>query len=190
MNAFDSLPPPARAADLCKYVSVSDDAKAALTPEMPPAEFLAVLNERNLIGDSLNFLAHLLPKRQAVFWAMSCARQSGRTLEPVSEAALKAAEKWIADPSESNRQACLTASNDVDASTSASLTALAAHYCTTTLPGTDPRVNSKAYFMTAKLVGGAVALAATEGDPKQIVPKFESFLAKGTEIYKRSTSGR
>lgn len=189
MAAMDTIPPPQRAIDLCKYMPLSGDGKAALTPEMTPDEFLSVLLERKLIADSLQLIAHLLPKRQSVFWAMTCARQPGQSTDPAAEAALKAAEKWIADPSEPNRQACLEGSNEADSATPAGATALAAYYSTGLPPGNDPRSNAKAYFMTARLVAGAVAMAATSGDTEQTLPRFDAYIAKGVEIYKR-TSGR
>ena len=188
MASADSLPPPARAADLSKYVPLSDEGKAAMTPEMKPDEFIAALLERKLIADSLHFLAHVLPKRQSVFWAMSCARQSRGNAEPAAEAALKAAEKWIADPSEQNRQECLAAANAADTTTPAGATALAAYYSSGLPQGEDARANAKAYFMTARLVSAVVSLAAVEGDREQAMARFDGFLMKGVEIYKRTTS--
>ena len=188
MATADSLPPPARAGDLAKYVPLTDEGKAAMTPEMTPDEFLAALLDRKLVADSLHFLSHALPKRQSVFWAMSCARQSGGGAEPVAEAALKAAEKWIADPSESNRQECIAAANAADTTTPAGATALAAYYSSGLPPGEDARANAKAYFMTARLVSAAIAMAAVEGDREQAMARFDAFIAKGVEIHKRTTS--
>ena len=180
------IPPPARAVDLCKFMPLSEEGKAALTPEQSPDDFLGLVVERKLLSDSLHMIAHLLPKRQAVFWAMTVARQPGQPSDAAAEAALKAAEKWIADPSEGNRQACLAAANDADTSTAAGMTALAAHYSSGLPPGNDPRSNAKAYFMTARLVAGAVAIAAAHGDTAQTLPRFDAYIAKGMEIYRRS----
>src|SRR5688572_308941 len=105
MATHGQLPPPSRAADLCKYFTLGDEAKNALTPEMTPDDFLRTAVEKKWFPDAVQFLAHYLPKRQAVFWAMSCARQAEPTPSPQAEAALKSAEIWIADPSEDNRKA-------------------------------------------------------------------------------------
>ena len=179
------LPPPSRAADLCKYFTLGDEAKQALTPEMTPDEFLQLAAEKKWHPDAIQFLGHYLPKRQAVFWAITCAKQSSIEKPPSAESALRAAEAWIADPSEENRKTALTAANDADTSTPAGATALAAYY-SDGLPQTqDPKMNAKAYFMTAKLTAGAVLMAATE-DREQALPRLEAFVGKGIEIARKT----
>jgi hypothetical protein len=185
MGTQSTLPPPSRAADLCKYFSLGEDAKEALQPEMTPDQFLQVLAENKWFGDAVQFLAHYLPKRQAVFWAMTCVKQSGATTTPHGDAALKATEKWIAASNEENRQATLNAANDADTSTAAGATALAAYY-SDGLPQTqDAKSNAKAYFMTAKLSGGAVLMAAV-ADREQVLARLESFVNKGIEIARKT----
>jgi hypothetical protein len=185
MGTQSTLPPPARAADLCKYFTLTDDAKNALQPEMTPEQFLQAAVEKKWSGDAVQFLAHYLPKRQAVFWAMSCVRQSGIELTPEGEAALKATERWIADPSADNRQATLKAADEADTFTPAGMTALAAYY-SDGLPQTEePKNNAKAYFMTAKLAGGAVLTAAAV-DRDKVLERFDAFIGKGIEIARKT----
>jgi hypothetical protein len=185
MATQGQLPPPTRAAELCKYFTLSDEAKKSVTPEMTPDEFLKESVEKGWHPDAIQFLAHYLPKRQAVFWAMTCARQSAAATTPQGEAALKSAEAWIADPSEENRRAALNAANDADTSTAAGATALAAYY-SDGLPVTqDPKMNAKAYFMTAKLAGGAVLMAAT-ADREQALARLEAFATRGIEIARKT----
>jgi hypothetical protein len=180
-----TIPPPSRAADLCKYFTLGDEAKKALTPEMTPEQFIQLAVDNRWHPDAVQFLAHYLPKRQAVFWAMTCAKQAGGESTPQAEAALKSAETWIAEPNEENRQAALKNANDAEPSTPAGATALAAYY-SEGLPQTqDPKLNAKAYFMTAKLVAGAVLLAAV-ADREQAVARMEVFVSKGVEIAKKT----
>jgi hypothetical protein len=188
MATHGQLPPPSRAADLCKYFTLGDEAKNALTPEMTPDDFLRLALEKKWYPDAVQFLAHYLPKRQAVFWAMNCARQAEPAPPPQVEAALKSAEAWIADPTDDNRKATLNAANDADTATPAGATALAAYY-SDGLPTTpDPKMNAKAYFMTAKLTGGAVLMAAT-ADRDQAIARLEAFVNRGVEIAAK-THGR
>jgi hypothetical protein len=185
MGTQVTIPPPSRAAELCKYLALGDGAQEALTPEMTPDEFLKILVERRWFGEAVQFLAHYLPKRQAVFWAMTCVKQSGMKLTPQGEAALKATETWIAASNEENRQATLKAANDADTATAAGATALAAYY-SDGLPATaDPKMNAKAYFMTAQLAGGAVLMAAVS-DREQTLRRLEAFVNKGVEIVRKT----
>jgi hypothetical protein len=185
MGTQTTIPPPSRAADLCKYLTLTDEAKQALQPEMTPDQFLQILVAKKWFGDAIQFIAHYLPKRQAVFWAMTCVKQSGMELTPQGETALMATEKWIAATNEENRQAALNAANDADTTTAPGATALAAYYSDGLPPTADPKMNAKAYFMTAKLAGGAVLMAAAS-DRDQTLPRLESFVDKGVEIARKT----
>ena len=152
---------------------------------MTPEQFLQTADEKRWHPDAIQFLAHLLPKRQAVFWAMTCVRQSGAELTPQGEAALKGTESWIANPSEENRQSTLKLAEEADSATPAGATALAAYY-SSGLPQTpEPRANAKAYFMTAKLSAGAVLMAAAS-NREQVLERLEAFVDKGLEIVRKT----
>jgi hypothetical protein len=183
-NSADAAPV-AKAAEICKYFTLSDEGKKALSPDLMPEQFAELLVGMKQHSDAVQVIAHYLPKRQGVFWAMTCARQATQQPSPEAEAALKAAEKWIAEPNEESRKAALKAGEAADAGTPAGCTALAAFY-SDGLPRTeDPKTNARAYFMTAKLVGSAVLLSAA-ADPQQMMPRFETFINKGLEILKKS----
>ena len=179
------VPPAAKAVEISKYFALSDEGRKLLEPEMMPDQFAEVLAKEKQYPDAVQMIAHYVPKRQGVFWALSCARQGQPDIGPEADAAIKTTERWIADPSEDNRKACLKAAEAADTGTAVGSAALAAYY-SDGLPRTeDPKTNAKAYFMTAKLVGGSVMLAAT-ADRGQVLPRFESFTAKGLEILRKS----
>src|SRR4051794_1381546 len=170
--------PQVKAADLCRYFTLSDEGKKALTPEQAPEEFARTLTEAKKHPDAVQVIAHYLPKRQAVFWALTCVRQSVPEPPPEAENALKVAERWIAEPTDENRGAALKAADAADAGTPAGCTALAAYY-SDGLPKTeDAKQNARAYFLTAKLVASAVLMAATE-KPEEMDARFTAFLEKG-----------
>src|SRR4051812_35401730 len=93
---------------LCAAAEVSEDAAALLTAA--PAEpaqraFVATLVERELFADAVAFLAHALPRREAVWWAWVCARKaSGPKPTPQVQGALDATERWIVQPTEDHRR--------------------------------------------------------------------------------------
>ena len=179
------VPPAAKAVEISKYFALTDDGKKLLEPEMMPDQFAEVLAKEKHYPDAVQMIAHYMPKRQGVFWALSCARQGPPVIGPEADAAIKTTERWIADPSEDNRKACLKAAEAADTGTPVGTAALAAYY-SDGLPRTeDPKTNAKAFFMTAKLVGGSVMMAAT-ADREQVLARFESFTAKGLEILRKS----
>jgi hypothetical protein len=174
-----------KAADLCKYFTLSEGGKTALHPEMLPDQFAHELIEKKHHPDAVQLLAHFLPKRHAVFWALSCVKMTLPEPAPDADVAIKATERWIADPNDENRNATLKAADTADAGTPAGCTALAAYY-SDGLPRTDdPKQNARAYFLTSKLVAAAVLMAAT-AEPEQMQTRFQSFLEKGLEVVQRT----
>src|SRR3989442_581350 len=87
------------AAEVCKHFPLGEEAKKLLNDSLPPAQFLDTLIAKQQFPDAVRFLAHALPKREAVWWACQCARAvAGAELPPKIAAALQIAEKWVADP--------------------------------------------------------------------------------------------
>src|SRR5512133_3130185 len=89
---------------------LSEPAMALVRPETHPRDYVALLMERELYPDAVSFLAHALPRREAVWWAwMSARRAAGEKPLPAVKAALEATESWIAQPSDPNRRAAMAA---------------------------------------------------------------------------------
>ena len=174
-----------KATEVTRYVTLGEEAKKTLTPEMSANEFIEALVAKQLHPDAVQFIAHYLPKRQAVWWALGCVKQGIPEMPPEQDAAVKSTERWIAEPTEENRQAAFKAAEEADTSTPAGITALAAYYSDALPPTADPKMNAKSYFITAKLVTAAVMLAAT-ADPEQLKLRFNGFVTKGVEVVKRT----
>ena len=85
---------------------------------------------------------------------------------------LKTTERWIAEPTEENRQAAFKAAEEADTATPAGITALPLTTATRFPIRPIPKTNAKAYFITAKLVTAAVMMAATS-DPEQLKTRFQ-----------------
>src|SRR5947209_6335458 len=87
------------AAEICKHFPLGDAAKGLLREGLAPRPYLDLLIGKELFVDAVRFLAHALPKREAVWWACLCARAvAGSKPAPAETAALQVAEKWVADP--------------------------------------------------------------------------------------------
>src|ERR1700735_5797338 len=80
-----------------------------------PANDIDPLNHaRALLGsprpsDAVLFISHLLPRREAVWWAAQCVR--ALLGEAAADEALGAAEGWVRTPEDANRRAALSAGN-------------------------------------------------------------------------------
>ena len=67
--------PAATAAEVCRRFPLGREATTLLRDDLTPDQFLGLLVERRLFRDATNFLAFALPNREAVWWAILCARE-------------------------------------------------------------------------------------------------------------------
>jgi hypothetical protein len=87
----------------------SPSAKADLTT--PPAAFCASLLDEGLKADAARFLAHALPRHDAVRWAVDVVADlvPQDSFGADERAALKAASLWLQDPTDERRRAAFAA---------------------------------------------------------------------------------
>lgn len=84
----------------CSLANVSDEAIFLAGDIEPTDAFLFQLIERRMYHDAICVLPHILPIRQAVWFACLCAwRGEGSNLAPQQDQALRAAVRWVIDPS-------------------------------------------------------------------------------------------
>ena len=155
-----------KATEVTRYVTLGEEAKKTLTPEMSANEFIEALVAKQLHPDAVQFIAHYLPKRQAVWWALGCVKQGIPEMPPEQDAAVKSTERWIAEPTEENRQAAFKAAEEADTSTPAGITALAAYYSDALPPTADPKMNAKPIHYREVRYGGCHA-RGEQSDPEQ-----------------------
>jgi hypothetical protein len=182
-TATSTKPQPKTAAEICKLFPVSDEAKKLLRDTQTPRQYLDVLIEKQQYIDAVRFLAHTLPRREAVWWACLCARAVGGTALPAPQAAaVQAAERWVADPSEANRRAAQAASEAAGLGTPAACAAVAAFWSGGSLAPPDLPVVPPAETLTAHGAASAVLLAAVLTEPQKAPEKHRKFLAQGVEV--------
>lgn len=173
------------AAEVCKHFPLGEDAKKLLRDGLTPAAFLDALIEKHQFPDAVRFLAHALPKREAVWWACLCTRAvAGSSAPPKISAALQTAEKWVVDPSEENRRAAMPAAEAAEFKTPAGCAAVAAFWSGGSLGPPNVPVVPPGEYLTAHGVAGAVMLAAVQPEPEQAAEKYRKFLAQGIEVAK------
>ncbi len=172
---------------LCDAAGLAPEAKELFRSDLLPRDYLAELQEAKLTTDALRWLAHLLPKREGVWWSWHSVRAGlGQPVEPKAQAALDATEAWLKQPADDElRRAALRAAEDVGFGHPAGCAALAAFLAHGSLaPPNVPPVPPGAY-LTAQAVAGSILLASVVRQPEAAAAKQESFLKKGLEIADR-----
>jgi hypothetical protein len=182
----------ATAADVCKNFELKDDARPLLKGGQTPREFLDVLLAHKKHAAAIDFLAHALPPREAVWWGCLCLQQATRSaLPPVEMDAEKAAARWVLDPSEENRKAAQGPGEAAKVGTPAGCLAMAAAWTGGSLAPPIPQVHAKAPpippvppgpFLPARAVAGAVLLAAAKAEPARIVDTQRLFVELGIGV--------
>lgn len=172
--------------EISVVAELGDEAMALLRPELHPLDFVALLMEKALFPDAVRFIAHALPKREAVWWAWVCARRAaGENPESKIKAALAATEKWIAQPDENNRRSAMAAAEKAELGTAAGCAGLAAFFSGGSIAPPNAVAVPPGEFLTAKAVSGAVIFAAVAKEPEKAPEKFRSFVAQGLEVTNR-----
>ncbi len=85
---------------------LDEESLALLRDDPTPLEFLDALIAQERFADAIHFLAHAIPKREAVWWGCLCIKLAGgENLSPKELAALTAAVRWALRPEEEYRAA-------------------------------------------------------------------------------------
>ncbi len=178
--------PGASAEEVLKGYEPSESALEKHSPGDRPEDFLRALSESGQLDDALAFLVQAMPRREAVWWACLVAR--GVLVEPAPPkrlAALKAAETWVASPSDANRRKAFDASLASGYDHPAGLAAVAAFWSGGSITPVGVQDVPVPPHLMPKAILGAIDLAAALGPPEAIQEARKASLALGVEIAER-----
>jgi hypothetical protein len=135
----------------------------------PPLEFVKALMIKNRVSDAVSFCAHLLPRREAVWWGCESVRTLLGELPLRGSQCLQMAEAWVRDPDDERRLASLNAGKAASSSDPATWLALAVGWSGGFL---DPQVAVPVpNYLTGRAVRLAIMLSAgkvTSGQPERL----------------------
>ncbi|MEO6811368.1 MAG: hypothetical protein ABI353_19840 [Isosphaeraceae bacterium] len=168
--------------EISQNAALSEEALALPTDGNVVGAFLGLLLEQGLDPDALRFIAHALPKREAVWWACQCVRAVASDLAPAVASALDATERWVAEPNEENRREAGLAAEAAGVGEPAGCAAMAAFWSGGSLgPANLPDV-PPGDDLTGRGVAGAVLLAAVSVEPERAPEKFRQFVKLGLDV--------
>lgn len=123
-----------------------------LTAEQTPRQFFDALVAADLFADAMRYLAYVLPKREAVWWAhQSVAAHDAKAARPV----LRCVAEWVIQPTEETRRAAQAAAQVAGPTTPSGLTARAVFWS----GGSIAPVGATPVVPGAHLTPQAVAMA-------------------------------
>lgn len=176
------------AAEICALFPLSPEGRAVLHPALSPAEFLDRLCAGGLAIDAIRFLAHALPRREAVWWACLSARSVVDGAAPAETHAVETAEAWVYHPDEEHRRAAAAAADAVGNSESpARWAATAAAWSGGSLAPPEAPVVPPAETLTAQAAAGAVLLASVKPEPGRAPERHRQAIAQAVDIARGGT---
>jgi hypothetical protein len=146
-----------------------------------PIDFLKDLVSKGKLDEAVAFCAYLLPRREAVWWACSCARASLGEIPKDRGACLLAAEAWVYDPDDEHRKAAREMGSQGDSNDPLTWLALAAGWSGGLLaafPGLPVPVPT---YMTARAARIAVLLSVAKLR-KDRPSRLEACIADGIKL--------
>jgi hypothetical protein len=174
---------------ICAVVNLSEPAQALREADIAQGDYIERLCAEGLWADAVRFLAHGLPKREAVWWACLAARAALGERPPEPQAkAIKAAEAWVYEPSEEHRRAAMAAGDAVGKDSPARWATIAAFWSGGSVTAPDAPAVAPGETLTAMAVAGAVQIAAVQ-EPPRAEENYRLFIAQGLDIA-RGGNGR
>ena len=171
-----------RPARVCEAIELGEAGRAALAQDPSPSQFLSTLIMAECHEDAVRYLAHALPRPDAVRWACDCVQAlQGAALSVTAVAALGAVRRWLAHPGAAQ---CREAAEAAEAEGmkdqgAARFATLAAAWSGESLAPEGMPPTAPAPELGALAVTAAVMIAAAHGEPGRMVERYRECLSRG-----------
>jgi hypothetical protein len=155
------------AAPILSRFALSGDVPAEALATKTPMEAIEALRAMGVLVDLVQFVAHALPAREGVAWALACQTD---VLSPRTELQREIAA-WVRDPQEARRLVLLSRLDEIGTDTPAGWLCAAVVWCgagSIVAPSNPPVFPPE--FLHAKALLGAVALLALSRGPAEDPP--------------------
>lgn len=136
------------------------------TDETAPLDYVGVMLASRRPLNAIAYLAYLLPRREAVWWARQCV--GALQGEAADDEAFRAAGAWVQTPDEALRRAALAIGAAGDQGVATTWLALAAGWSGGSVIAAEHAPVLPPPSACAKAANAAIALAITQGDPRAI----------------------
>jgi hypothetical protein len=148
--------------------------------DVDPLAYARALSTSGRPSDAILFISHLLPRREAVWWAIQCVR--ALTTWDDADEALRAAETWVRTPEDDNRRAALVIANDSDRRKPTTWLAFAAGWSGGSMVPPDQNPTPPPSGACATAANTAIMMAVTAGDPRAILDRIAACAEAGVRF--------
>jgi hypothetical protein len=145
----------------------------------PPIAFVRRLAAQGKPDEALEVFAYLLPRREAVWWTCASVRKLLGGALPTDTSGLAAAEAWVREPSEDNRQKALEIGDMAPSHEPLTWLAWAVGWSSGNYPDTPFPYQP---FMTARALRIALLISMRDLDAQERPKLLQSCLADGLQL--------
>ena len=173
---------PGKALDATQAVELAPEAMAFAKEGQPPKALFDALMAKEMTVDALKFVCGALPRREAIWWGLICARTAAPN-EPPQVQALAAVEKWVVQPTEAHRRGCEKAAQVAGNEKPGGLLASAVFFAEGSIAPADSKHEVPAPAQTsARLLCAAVVLSAIPGELEQTFERMKKFAVTANDV--------
>jgi len=167
----------ATAGEICARFNIKKEAGALLREGMPPEEFVEALVAHKQYITGVDFMAHALPARDAVWWGCLCLQHAcGDSLSAADRAACRAAVQWVVQPNEWHRAAALAPAQAAGPASPAAGLAMAVFQTGEDVAPPNAPPMAPGPFAPAKAVAGAVKMSCAKANAVKIIETQRLFV--------------
>lgn len=164
-------------------IGLTPEGRALLRADHTVSPFFDLLVEHGCYADARRLLAHLMPKRRALWWACLCARDLYQPVAPPDLAeVLDVVSHYASTGEESSRRHAETLGMRFGGDDLATCLALAAFFSGDNVSRPDLPAVAPQPFVTARLVEVVVYLAAVRKDPACYREHLRRYLGDGRRL--------
>lgn len=138
--------------------------------DIDPLDHARALLDSSRQREAIVFLSHLLPRREAVWWAAQCVR--ALIGADGADEALRAAETWVRTPEDDNRREALSLANASDRRKPTTWLAFAAGWSGGSLLPADQKPVAPPPGACAMAANAAIMMGVAAGDPRGAVRRM------------------
>lgn len=170
--------------EFCAEIRLSKEARAFINDVLLPLDYVRLLIEHAQLSDAVHVLSHMFSKREAVWWACQCIRQTMNRELPRREAeALVAVEAWVANPGEQTRGGLMNFAMSVGMDKPAGCVAFAAFGSEGSMVGPEHPPMYPEPTLTAELSAASILMAGAVDDPELCLDHYKLYLEQGIGLY-------
>jgi hypothetical protein len=172
-----------RAAEICGRFDLKSEVSALLNDNMGSREFLEDLVSSRHYLTGIDFVAHALLPREAIWWGCLCLEHvCGEGPFTLERAACKAAVQWVLQPTEEHRAAAKASAEATGPGSVAGALAEAVTLSGEVRPTSETSPGFAESFGPAKAVARAIKIATTKVGPLKILETQRLLLELGVGV--------